>query len=68
MTPSKGWRDGLLRAQGRIGRVQECVVDEQGPQRGQTARLWQWGVAAWVAAIAGFAVLHAWHLGADFPQ
>jgi hypothetical protein len=28
----------------------------------------RWSVAAWVAVIAGFALLHAWHLRADFPN
>ncbi len=28
----------------------------------------RWGYAAWIAAIAGFALLHAWHLRADFPN
>jgi 4-amino-4-deoxy-L-arabinose transferase-like glycosyltransferase len=28
----------------------------------------RWGIAAWVAVIAGFALLHAWHLRADFPN
>jgi hypothetical protein len=28
----------------------------------------RWGYAFWVLAIAGFAVLHAWHLRADFPN
>jgi len=27
-----------------------------------------WGYAAWIAAITGFALLHAWHLRADFPN
>jgi Dolichyl-phosphate-mannose-protein mannosyltransferase len=68
VTPSEGWRDGLLSALGRIGRVRECVVDERGPRRGRADRLRRWGVVAWVAAIAGFAALHAWHLRADFPN
>jgi 4-amino-4-deoxy-L-arabinose transferase-like glycosyltransferase len=28
----------------------------------------RWSVAAWVAVIAGFALLHAWHLRTDFPN
>jgi hypothetical protein len=28
----------------------------------------RWGYALWVLAIACFAVLHAWHLRADFPN
>lgn len=28
----------------------------------------RWGYALWLAAIAGFALLHAWHLRADFPN
>jgi hypothetical protein len=58
----------LLWAQGRIGWVQECVVDERGPRTGRADRLRRWGVAVWVLAIAGFAGLHAWHLRADFPN
>lgn len=68
MTPSEGWRDGLLWAQGRIGRARECVVDERVTRTGWADRLRRWGVVAWVAAIAGFAALHAWHLRADFPN
>ena len=33
-----------------------------------TNGLRRWGYALWVVAIAGFAVLHAWHLRADFPN
>ncbi|HVN92091.1 MAG TPA: hypothetical protein VMT38_00270 [Terracidiphilus sp.] len=35
---------------------------------GRAEMLRRWGIAAWVAAIAGFAALHAWHLRADFPN
>ena len=28
----------------------------------------RWGYGAWIAVIAGFALLHAWHLRADFPN
>ena len=31
-------------------------------------QLRRWGYAVWIAAIAGFALLHAWHLRADFPN
>lgn len=31
-------------------------------------QLRRWGSALWIAAIAGFALLHAWHLRADFPN
>lgn len=31
-------------------------------------QLRRWGYAMWIAAIAGFALLHAWHLRADFPN
>ncbi len=34
----------------------------------RTDGLRRWGYALWVIAIAGFAVLHAWHLRADFPN
>jgi hypothetical protein len=68
MTPSKGWRDGLLWAQGRIGWVREYVVDEQGPRTGRAARLRRWGAGLWVVAIFGFVALHGWHLRADFPN
>ena len=30
-------------------------------------KLRRWGYAVWLLAIAGFALLHAWHLRADFP-
>jgi hypothetical protein len=58
----------LLWAQGRICWVQECDVDERRPRTERAAGPRRWGVAAWVAAIAGFAALHAWHLRADFPN
>ena len=28
----------------------------------------RWAYAAWLIFIAGFAILHALHLGADFPN
>lgn len=36
--------------------------------RGRAQWLLRWGTAAWVAAIAAFEALHAWHLRADFPN
>jgi hypothetical protein len=34
--------------------------------RAKTLR--RWGYAVWLAVIVGFALLHAWHLRADFPN
>ena len=31
-------------------------------------QLRRWGYAMWLASIVGFALLHAWHLRADFPN
>jgi hypothetical protein len=53
---------------GGIGWMQECVVGEQGPRTRRANMLRRWGGAVWVAATAGFAALHAWHLRADFPN
>ena len=53
---------------GRAVRVQESVMDGQGPRSGRAEGLRRWGTAAWVLAIVGFAALHAWHLRADFPN
>src|SRR5580658_7041575 len=36
--------------------------------RPRTIRLRRLGYVAWTVAIAGFALLHAWHLRADFPN
>ena len=43
-------------------------MEGQGPSTGRAEGLRRWGYAAWVLAIAGFAVMHAWHLRADFPN
>jgi len=44
----------------------------EGSRAGRAKGLRRWGtnawVGAWVLAIVGFAVLHAWHLRADFPN
>ncbi len=58
----------IRRALGQIGRMQERVVDGQGPRTGRAEGLRRWGYVAWLAGIAGFAALHAWHLRADFPN
>jgi hypothetical protein len=34
----------------------------------RAAALRRWGYAAWLVVIAAFALLHAWHLRADFPN
>jgi hypothetical protein len=34
----------------------------------RTSRLRRWSYAAWFLAIVAFAVLHGWHLRADFPN
>lgn len=39
---------------------------ENGTDRARNLR--RRGYAVWIAVIAGFAVLHAWHLRADFPN
>jgi hypothetical protein len=36
--------------------------------RNRAKELRRWGYAFWLAAIIGFALLHAWHLRADFPN
>jgi hypothetical protein len=36
--------------------------------RRRAKQLRRCGYALWIAAIAGFALLHAWHLRADFPN
>ncbi len=36
--------------------------------RRRAKQLRRWGYALWLAAIAAFALLHAWHLRADFPN
>ena len=57
---------------GHAVRVQESDVDVQGPRTGRAEGLRRWGgnawAGAWVLAIVGFALLHAWHLRADFPN
>ena len=57
---------------GRAVRARHSVVDLEGPRAGRAKGLRRWGtnawVGAWVLAIVGFAVLHAWHLRADFPS
>jgi hypothetical protein len=36
--------------------------------KNRAIELRRWGYALWLALIAGFALLHAWHLRADFPN
>jgi len=43
-------------------------VHGQGPATGRAERLRRWGYGAWLLVVAGFAVLHAWRLRADFPN
>jgi hypothetical protein len=51
-------------------------ISERENARDRTNELRRWGYAVWpavwpavwIAAIAGFALLHAWHLRADFPN
>ncbi len=43
-------------------------MGKRGTLTNRTDGLRRWGYALWVLAIAGFAVLHAWHLRADFPN
>jgi hypothetical protein len=45
---------------------EQTLATEKVRDRAKAMR--RWGYAAWIAAIAGFALLHAWHLRADFPN
>jgi hypothetical protein len=45
----------------------ELVLEEKAVKNRAVA-LRRLGYGMWLAAIAGFALLHAWHLGADFPN
>ena len=41
---------------------------EEETVKDRARRLRRWGYVVWLAAIAAFALLHAWHLRADFPN
>ncbi len=47
---------------------EEGVEDSRGANGARTNWLRRLGMAVWVLAVADFAVLHAWHLRADFPN
>jgi hypothetical protein len=45
---------------------ERILTTEKVSERAKALR--RWGYAVWLVAIAGFALLHAWHLRADFPN
>jgi 4-amino-4-deoxy-L-arabinose transferase-like glycosyltransferase len=44
------------------------ILPETGEEQDLAIRTKRWAYAAWLIFIGGFAVLHALHLGADFPN
>jgi hypothetical protein len=49
-----------------VGHEERMLQSETVKNRAKEMR--RWGYAFWVASLAGFALLHAWHLRADFPN
>ena len=50
------------------GTAQGTGEPETGARNALQVRLKRWGYPAWILLICSFAVLHALHLGADFPN